>query len=449
MPTTPRVKTSISESAARRLAEKAEPGTFLFCDRVAGLHLKALKRPGLAAWRWRYTDPTGRRRVIVLGKFPAMSPAAAAARALECLDTDPFAEREAQRQEQRRAAANTVGAYLKGAYALHQSRKKGGAATLRRIKVAFPELLDRPMSSLRPADVKDWQARREAAGAAHATLQRDLGALKTMLNHAARQDPPLIDTNPLARVTLERPAEDARTQELAARRGAARRLLTDDELRGLFTGLAALAEECRRGRRNSRAHGKAHLPDLEGVTCSHWFVPFTYLALYTGLRPGDLYTLTWQELNVPFSRLVKVPEKTRHHPAPARVQMTLAGPLRPVVAEWWKLAGEPTEGLVFPSRVKGQPMDRKAHGKPWRRVQKLGGLPEELTFYALRHHFISAMVAGGVPLFTVARLAGHKGVAMIEQNYGHLCPDAAADALTIFENSLPAEEGLRPSRSQQ
>ena len=41
------------------------------------------------------------------------------------------------------------------------------------------------------------------------------------------------------------------------------------------------------------------------------------------------------------------------------------------------------------------------------------------------------MVAGGVPMFTVARLAGHKSVKMIEQHYGHLAPNAAIDALAL------------------
>jgi integrase len=41
------------------------------------------------------------------------------------------------------------------------------------------------------------------------------------------------------------------------------------------------------------------------------------------------------------------------------------------------------------------------------------------------------MVAGGIPLFTVGRLAGHKSVKMIEQHYGHLAPNAAIDALEL------------------
>jgi integrase len=85
-------------------------------------------------------------------------------------------------------------------------------------------------------------------------------------------------------------------------------------------------------------------------------------------------------------------------------------------------------------------MDKNAHDKPWRRVKKVSGLPADLTLYALRHHFISSLVARGVPLFAVARLAGHKSVAMIENHYGHLCPDAAKDILRQYGASV-SEQG--------
>ena len=445
-----KAKTSITEKAAQAVAE-AEPVAkkkcaMKFCARISGLHIRALAKPGIAAWRYRYTDDSGKRRVFTLGKYPAMSPAKAADLALDFQqnETDPFKERDQKRDAERRAeqqaATRTLAAYLDGPYKRHQERKKSGDETLARIERGFPELLDKDMASLRRADIQTWQNRREAEGRAHATLQRDFGALKTLLRHAERQDPPVIDANPLAKVQLEAPVDNDRARELTAKRNAARRLLTDAEVQGLYSGLESFAEQRRAQRRNSREHGKSHLPDLEGVTCAHWFVPFAYCALYTGLRPGDLYSLTWQELNVPFARLVKMPEKTRHHPDPAQVTMTLAEPLKKIMAEWWELAGKPADGLVFPSpaaKTLGKQMDKKAHRSPWSAVKEFGKLPDDLAFYSLRHHFISALVAGGVPLFTVARLAGHKSVAMIEKNYGHLCPDAAADAMAVFERSLP------------
>ncbi len=108
------------------------------------------------------------------------------------------------------------------------------------------------------------------------------------------------------------------------------------------------------------------------------------------------------------------------------------------MGDWHKDTGNPTSGLVFPSPVTGLTMGRQAHRKPWKRVKELGGLPDTLNFYSLRHHFISALLAAGVSVFMVAKLVGHKGPEMILEHYGHLCPDQAAEALDIVARSVAA-----------
>jgi integrase len=106
------------------------------------------------------------------------------------------------------------------------------------------------------------------------------------------------------------------------------------------------------------------------------------------------------------------------------------------MGKWHLQLGSPTTGLVFPSPTTGHVMDKKAHGTHWKQIILLGGMEAKLDFYSLRHHFISALVSAGVPLLTVAHLAGHKSTAMIEKHYGHLAPDQAADALEMLSQSL-------------
>jgi len=50
------------------------------------------------------------------------------------------------------------------------------------------------------------------------------------------------------------------------------------------------------------------------------------------------------------------------------------------------------------------------------------------------------MVSKGVPLFTVARLAGHKSTKMIEQHYGHLSPNAGRDALALISGDFDSPQ---------
>lgn len=440
-----KLDTSITDKTADSFLKSAGDRATLWCDKITGFHLLKTKTGG--SWRYRYTDPTGKRKTATVGRYPAMKPQQAAEKVnrWRANDVDVLAEKEKVRAqalaEQQRAEHRTLKAYLEGPYTRYQKRRKAGAATLAIIRSNFADLLDRDMATLTRADIRAWQSKREKEGRAHSTLKRAYGALRTMLKQAVVDG--ILDENPLQYVSLEKPLDNERSAELRKRREETRRLLTKDELAAFHSGLDAFAEDIRQGRRNSRKHGKPHLPDLDNVAFPHWFIPFAKLSLYTGLRPGDLFSLTWNnELNPTFGRLTKTPEKTKHHgeDKAARVEMDLPPPALEVVKAWWVQNGRPESGLVFPSPVTGRRMDKNAHDKPWRRVKKLAGLPADLTFYALRHHFISSLVASGVPLFAVAKLAGHKSVTMIENHYGHLCPDAARDILRQYGASV-SEQG--------
>lgn len=438
-----KLDTSITEKAATSFLKSADDRATLWCDKITGLHLLKTKTGG--SWRYRYQDPTGKRRVATVGRFPAMKPQQAAekASAWRNADADVLADKENRKRqavaEQARAENRTMRTYLDGPYTRYQERRDAGEGTLAIIRSNFADLLDRDMTTLCRADIEGWQRKREKEGRSHSTLKRAYGALRTMLRRAIVDE--VLDENPLQNVALEKPLDNHKAEELRTKREATRRLLTADELKHFRAGLDAYAEEIRQGRRNSRKHGKPHLPDLDNVAFPHWFIPFARLSLYTGLRPGDLYTLTWHnELNPAFGRLTKTPNKTKHHPDPARINMDLPPVAQELVKAWWIQNGKPESGLVFPSPVTGRKMDKNAHDKPWSHVKRLGGLPADLTFYAARHHFISSLVRAGVPLLEVAKLAGHKSAKMIEEHYHHLCPNAAKDVLMQYGATLEAEE---------
>lgn len=440
--------TSITDTLARLFIKASSDRAVQTCKKITGFQLIKVGQGG--SWRYRYTDATGRRRVITVGNYPTMKADEAARKAMEWRNqkADPLAETSKRRTAARAAiqisASRTLRAYLNGIYTQHQSRKKnGGRGTLDMIQGNFSDLLDRDMATISAADIKVWQSRREKEGLAHVTLQRAYGALRTLLRHAVVEQ--ILDSNPIAGVSLSAPTAAEKSRSLSADARAHRRMLTPEELARISNGLTLLAEELRRQRRSSRKHGRAYLLDLDLVSYPHWFIPFFQLALHTGMRPGDLYSLTWQELNLTFRRLVKIPEKTIHHKNPPKLDLPLNDDIYNVMALWHTQQGDPTEGLVFPStatdeastdQVHGKPLGKQAHGKAWTRVLKLGGVDPDLHFYSLRHHFISALVASGAPLLTIAKLVGHKSATMIEQHYGHLAQSTAADLMRLFSKSL-------------
>ena len=127
------------------------------------------------------------------------------------------------------------------------------------------------MGDITRADVERWQAEQESADKprAFSTLKRSFDALCGLLAHAAERD--VIPTNPLARVNLQRPALN---DDDLAEQASQRRYLEPDEVKALFAGLEAYQQEKREQRRNSRAHGKAYLPDLDHVTYVDHVMPW-------------------------------------------------------------------------------------------------------------------------------------------------------------------------------
>ena len=88
-------------------------------------------------------------------------------------------------------------------------------------------------------------------------------------------------------------------------------------------------------------------------------------------------------------------------------------------------------------------------GKPIRSVRtafvkacKKAGL-ENVRFHDLRHTFASRLVQGGVPIYDVMHLTGHKSLEMVHR-YAHLAPDyqeRAIQALNTFGHNLGTIEG--------
>lgn len=88
-------------------------------------------------------------------------------------------------------------------------------------------------------------------------------------------------------------------------------------------------------------------------------------------------------------------------------------------------------------KLPGAPLFTRSNGKAWDKenwnnpihdAARKAKLPAGVTAYTLRHSVITDLVAGGLPLLTVAQISG-TSAAMIEKHYGHLVADAATKAL--------------------
>jgi integrase len=172
------------------------------------------------------------------------------------------------------------------------------------------------------------------------------------------------------------------------------------------------------------------LNTLETWPCrvSSAFVKFTLL---TGMRRGELFKLTWDDVD--FERgMVTLREPKGGKTQTIPISHTALAVLK---------ALEVTSPFVFPGKEGQQRTDFKG---PWLRIRKAAGLPENFRFHGLRHHFASTLVSAGYDLLVVQKLLTHKD-SRTTQRYAHLSPGALKEAAVKSGELLNPEQ--KPSQS--
>lgn len=156
------------------------------------------------------------------------------------------------------------------------------------------------------------------------------------------------------------------------------------------------------------------------------------LSLHCGLRAGEIFSLTWQDVDL--GRGILSLRDTKSGKCRAAI-MTDA--VKDMLAA--RQAGMPPSDLVFPSRTGERIMEMS---NTFQLVADGLGLNNGVTdrrqkvvFHTLRHTFASWLVEQGVDLYTVKELMGHSTLAMTER-YSHLSPDKLRRAVKTLEAGI-------------
>jgi integrase len=182
-----------------------------------------------------------------------------------------------------------------------------------------------------------------------------------------------------------------------------------------------------------QARGMPLSPPVRPEDFADHIKPIVLLALNTGLRRGDLFSLEWHHVDFNNRQIRKVINKTRRK----NTKLTPAVlPLSPEACKALKTWQDQTTdvGLVFPSPVTGKALDNI--NKAWNGVVKDAGI-ENFRFHDLRHSFASKLVMGGIPLNTVRELMTHSTMDMTLV-YAHLSPSHKEDAINKVFGEGPA-----------
>ena len=155
------------------------------------------------------------------------------------------------------------------------------------------------------------------------------------------------------------------------------------------------------------------------------------LALYCGLRAGEIHNLTWGAIDfINDQVLIRDPKNGQNRFA------FLTEPVKAMLER--RSTRQDKESLLFPTATgKKRAQVSRAFGDC---VEKLGlnaGVNDprqKVVFHTLRHTFASWLVQKGVPLHTVAELMGHRSIAMT-QRYAHLSPESLRNAVNLLQGA--------------
>jgi integrase len=152
---------------------------------------------------------------------------------------------------------------------------------------------------------------------------------------------------------------------------------------------------------------------------------FMKLALFTGMRRGELFRLQWQDLD--FERgFIHIRDPKGGHDE----KIPLNEPARALIVSHPRTDSP----FVFPGRNGGRRVDIN---KQVNRIKRMAGLPQDFrALHGLRHVYASMLASSGqVDLYTLQKLLTHKSSAMT-MRYAHLRDEALRNAANIAGNLI-------------
>jgi integrase len=208
------------------------------------------------------------------------------------------------------------------------------------------------------------------------------------------------------------------------------RFLSDEEESALKAALdrRELQVRSRRASANTwrSARSIATLPTLHNLPYVDYFKPLILLALNTGLRRGELFELSWSDIDFATAHL-RV--RGTHSKSGQSRAVPLCDEAREALIQWRRSSNG--KGLVFPSSRTGKPL--VTIKTAWKKLLLDAGI-SDFRFHDLRHTFASKLVMRKTSINTVRALMGHSDIAMTLR-YAHLSSEHLVDAISVLNEA--------------
>ena len=305
----------------------------------------------------------------------------------------------------------------------HHKRANKTIATLLR---CFKNLFSKPLSEITSSTLDQWRVKRLNAGISNATINRDIGVLKSLMTKATEWG--AIKENHLKNLKSFK----------IDRAPKVRYLSLEEELR-LRQALLDREHRIKQARKNAnrwrKDRGYALYPEIADDELCDYLMPMALLSINTGLRQGELFNLNWSKVNLSERSLILSGGITKN--SSSRF-IPLNDEAYQLFQQLYKKS-ELKDGLVFPSK-NNLPFNNIK--RSWSAVLKKANITQ-FRWHDLRHHFASTLVRAGIDLNTVREFLGHSDIKMTLR-YAHLAPEHKINAIRkidwAFRANLPVNE---------
>ncbi len=339
----------------------------------------------------------------------------------EIADGKDIQENKKERVRQKDLARyETLGPFIQHKYKpWAESHLKAYQEPLRALNKDFAHLHGRKLSDITKWDMQKWSTeatKRSQKPLKPSSINRRIGILKSLLKRAEEWG--VIESSPIAGLKKQKIDDIGKV-----------RFLNEAEEKRLRVALLERQEKQRVDRLQYNKwlaqRDREALPELtEHFT--DYLMPIVLLAINTGMRRGEIFSLKWSNVN--FSgRLLTVEGgnaksgMTRHIPLNDEAFAALNA---------WHNQSDSTD-LVFPSPVTGERLENIR--KSWAKLMAMSKV-DSFRFHDLRHHFASKLVMAGIDLNTVRELLGHSSIDMTLR-YAHLAPEHRAAAVAVLNKN--------------
>lgn len=275
-------------------------------------------------------------------------------------------------------------------HVLRKLRHRGVKGYMNNLRAFFG---DRTLADITPKLIVAYKNKRYEDGKAPATINRELANLKKAFNLALREWE-WCHQNPVTRVSMEK--ENNKRD----------RWLSEEEESCLLTA------------------------------CAPWLHDLVTFALHTGMRMGEILELTWR--GVDFTRRTVTVLRSKNG---ERRTIPVNETVLRVLKEKAKVRSLASD-LVFCSKA-FTPME-SGHLRRSFRLALSKAKIEEFHFHDLRHTFATRLVQGGIDLYKVQQLLGHKSPIMT-QRYAHHYQESLRDGVEILDQPRESSTVLAQS----